>query len=370
MALELFRGIAAARPHWRVTLALIKGHTLHHEFERESLPPNATLHWAPESARPRAARLRYERNDLIQWAQSAGVRALIMLNGQTIPSCPIPVLSHNQDPWPYRPEAWTGLKDRLIALLKRREQRRGLKHARVYGWTSNYLRDHVCSWHRTRPATDAVFYNGLPESWIERARTGAASAPPIATRPLQLVTVSNVSTYKRQDMVVRAVAALRKTPALATLTYRIIGHGEPADLDRLRSIATELGISDAIFVEGRVPLQRVTDAMANSRAFVLMSVCESFGLPAIEAMTFGTPVVVSACCAHPEIVADAAALVREDDLDHLIDSLRRVLLDPAESEAMATRGRARAQHFRWSTTVDHMLAHLDPIVDPKTEPRT
>lgn len=363
VALELFRGIAAARPTWRVTLALIKGHTLHHEFERETLPPNAALHWAPESARPRAARLRYERGELVRWANQSAVRAIVMLNGQTIPGCTIPILSHNQDPWPYRPEAWNGLKDRLIALIKRREQRRGIRHARVYGWTSNYLRDHVCSWQRTRPATDGVFYNGLPESWIERARGG--SATPLSQRRLQLVTVSNVSTYKRQDLVIRAVAQLRALPGLEQLTYHIIGHGDPAEVQRLKALAIELGIEDAVVLEGRVHADRVTQAMGQSRAFVLMSVCESFGLPAIEAMTFGTPVVVSACCAHPEIVGDAAILVREDDLTHLVDSLKRVLLDTAGSEAMAIRGRSRAQEFRWTTTVDQMLNHLDAMVDPR-----
>jgi glycosyltransferase involved in cell wall biosynthesis len=306
------------------------------------------------------ARLRYERGDLVRWAVENAVRAIIMLNGQTIPGCPIPVLAHNQDPWPYRPEAWNGLKDRLIAFIKRREHKRGLRSASVYGWTSNYLRDLVCGWHRVKPAVDGVFYNGLPDAWIERARLG--TSVPIDKRPMQIVTVSNVSIYKRQDLVVRAVAALRRVAGLESLTYRVIGHGEAGDLERVRTLARDLGVQHAVTVEGRVSGERVTQAMGESRAFVLMSVCESFGLPAIEAMTFGTPVVVSACCAHPEVCGDGAALVREDDLGHLVETLKRVLLDVKESEAMAVRGRARAQEFAWATTVGQMLGHLDRIV--------
>lgn len=361
VARELFRGIGAARPSWRISLELLKGYPLHHEFEGEDLPDNCTLHWAPEAARPRVARLRYERGEFLRWIAQSKAGSVMMLNGQTIPGCPVPVFSHNQDPWPYRPEAWNGWKERAIAFVKRREHKRGMRGAAVYGWTSNYLRELICAHHGIRPRVDDVFYNGLPETWINRART--ATPVPIADRVKTLVTVSNVSVYKRQDLVIRALAELRKRPGLEDLRYCILGHGDAPEIERLRSLAASLGVQDAVDLEGRVPQARVEEAMATSRAFVLMSVCESFGIPAIEAMTFGTPVVVSDCCAHPEVCADAAALVREDDLAHLVESLARVVTDDAESETLARKGLDRAQDFKWSTTVEKMLTHLGPLLE-------
>jgi len=369
VACELLRGIAKMRPRWRVTMALIPGHSLHHEFEREVLPSNASLHWAPKTTRWLVARLHYERHGLIHWAMRNGVTGLIMLNGHAIPNCSIPQLVHNQDPWPYRPQAWTKRTDPLQAFVKRRGHVNGMRSAHVYGWTSHYLRELVCAWHREQPARDCVFYNGLPEEWIERARIGTSI--PIERRPLQIVTVSNLTGYKRQELVVRAVARLQQEPEFKLLRYVVIGHGIRRELKRLHELAIKLGVQESVSIEGRVSSDRVNQAMAKSRAFVLMSLCESFGLPAIEAMTFGTPVVVSASCAHPEICADAAALVRADDLDHLVDTLKVVLQNPNEAAAMAERGRKRALDFRWSDTIRQMLMYLEPMmVIPQTSADT
>lgn len=361
VARELLLGIARARPDWRVTLALIRGQTLHHEFERETLPSNVTLHWAPPIVRSRLSRIVYETTRLCRWAKQEKVLAIVMLNGQTLSCSGIPVLSHNQDPWPYRPEAWNGRLDRFIAYMKRREHRRGMRHAQVYGWTSHYLRELVCHWQRITPRAQAVFYNGVSEDWLARARTPENSRP-IDERALQVVTVSNVSPHKRQDLVVRAIARLRSMPGFESLTYHIIGYGDPASLARVSDVARELEVENAIVIEGRVSPERVRAALAESRVFVLMSVCESFGLPAIEAMTFGTPVVVSDSCAHPEVCADAAALVREDDLDQLVATLRQVLGHRPTAEGLAERGRARAQKFQWATTVEQMLVNLEPMM--------
>jgi glycosyltransferase involved in cell wall biosynthesis len=272
-----------------------------------------------------------------------------------------PTLSHNQDPWPYRSQAWDTLKDRGVALLKRRAHAAALRRAAYVGFTSAYLRDLICSHHGVRPARAAVFYNGVPDDWIARAGAGAAGAPAWGDRPVEVVSVSNVQPYKRQELVIRALPELVRRPGLEALTYRVAGHCAPGYQSELLRLADRLGVGGRVVLEGRVPDERVRQLYARARAFVLMSVCESFGIPAIEAMSFGTPVVTSDCCAMPEVCGPAADLSPPDDLPALTERLARVLTDPAHAEELRRRGFERVGRFRWADTAEAMARALEQI---------
>jgi len=88
--------------------------------------------------------------------------------------------------------------------------------------------------------------------------------------------------------------------------------------------------------------------------FVFPSRAEGFGLPPLEAMALGTPVVASTAGALPEVCGDAAALVSPDDPEELARVLRRVLTSPDERRAMSDAGAARAARFRWADLAAHL----------------
>jgi glycosyltransferase involved in cell wall biosynthesis len=179
---------------------------------------------------------------------------------------------------------------------------------------------------------------------------------------MELLSVSSVGLYKRQELVIRALPELLNRPGTGDLVYRVLGHHNSAEyVAGMKKLADDLGVGNRVIIEGRVPDQRVEDAMRRARAYVLMSVCESFGLPAIEAMSFGTPTVISNCCAHPEVGGDGAVLSSVDDVPALAGNLHRVLTDDAFSEALRRRGAKNIQRFRWSETAAQMAAALEEI---------
>jgi glycosyltransferase involved in cell wall biosynthesis len=355
---ELFRHLAVARPEWRVTMALIEGHPLQGQMKSERLPENCRLHFAPPETLNRLRRGRYEGRGLVDWARGNGVTRVLQLNGMMPVGLNIPTLCHFQDPWPHRREAWDSVKDSLVAMLKRRGQKHGIVRADACGWTSHYLEDLICGNLHVRPKRSEVYYNGVPDAWLARAR---GVLPPLDPRPLEIATVSNVSPYKRQSLVIRALARLVKVRGLEELSYRVIGDCSDAYAAELRGLAESLGVADRVFLEGRVSDDRVQEALANARAMPLLSVCESFGIPLIEAMTFGTPVVIADCCALPEVCGEAAIRCPPDDLDALVDALTRVLADRALAEQLRTAGAIRAQNFSWSKTAQKMAACLDEL---------
>jgi glycosyltransferase involved in cell wall biosynthesis len=365
VGIELFRHLAEARPSWRLVLALISGNPLHEEAKRLATPPNCELLWAPPDAARVLARAAYERGTLKQRATETGVSAILQLNGMVIPDLGIPTLAHCQDPWPYRHEAWDGRADAVKAFLKRRAHRRAFQRAAFVSWTSGYLRDLMCSRLGITPQRGAVIYNGIPDEWIVMAEN---AMPTYAERPLRIVTISNVNRYKQQEMVIRAMPALIRTPGLEGLRYHIAGHCPPEEAARLQGVAESLGVSASVAVEGRVSRDRVVELFKTARCFVLMSKCESFGIPAIEAMAFGTPVVAADCCAIPEVCGSAAELSGIDDLSGLVESIKAVLLHPSRAETLREEGVKNIRRFRWRESAGQLAGAVEAVLGTGARP--
>jgi glycosyltransferase involved in cell wall biosynthesis len=229
------------------------------------------------------------------------------------------------------------------------------------------LKELMIRWLKRTPRRGQVFYNGLPKEWLARSQT----LPSWDDRPLEIISVSSVSPYKRQELVIRALPALIKRPGMADLVYRIVGHHyNDGYLAKLKKVADELGLKNRVVFDGRLPDDQMQQLLARARAFVLMSVCESFGLPAIEAMTFGTPVVTSNCCAMPEVCGNAAILSPVDDVAALTDNLYRVLSEPALAQQMRLDGAQNCQRFAWSKIAEHMATELGRMLDERISLRT
>jgi alpha-1,3-rhamnosyl/mannosyltransferase len=96
--------------------------------------------------------------------------------------------------------------------------------------------------------------------------------------------------------------------------------------------------------------------MAASRLLVLPSLEEGFGLPVVEAMAAGLPVVCSRGSALAEVAGDAASLVDPHDVNGLAHAIERVLHDDALADDLRARGLVRSRAFDWRSTAERTLA--------------
>ena len=96
--------------------------------------------------------------------------------------------------------------------------------------------------------------------------------------------------------------------------------------------------------------------------FVYPSYFEGFGLPILEAMKCGAPVIGGNLTSIPELVADAGLLFDPFDTQALVEALKRVLDDPGYRETLRAKGLARAAEFSWETTARLTLKAYEKVV--------
>ncbi|HET8998396.1 MAG TPA: glycosyltransferase family 1 protein [bacterium] len=126
-------------------------------------------------------------------------------------------------------------------------------------------------------------------------------------------------------------------------------------VDGIMRRARELGLGGHVRFCGFVPDGALPALITGASAFLFPSLYEGFGLPILEAMACGTPVVTSDCSSMPEVAANAAVLVDPARPDAIADGIRRVLADDALRATLKGRGAARARAFPWAATAARTL---------------
>lgn len=118
----------------------------------------------------------------------------------------------------------------------------------------------------------------------------------------------------------------------------------------------ELGLAQRVRFLDYVPDTDLAPLYNGARVFVYPSQYEGFGLPVLEALQCGSPVITTNISSMPEVVADAAILVPVDDVMSLASAIRRVLIDDELARDLSRRGLERAMAFSWQRCAAETLA--------------
>jgi glycosyltransferase involved in cell wall biosynthesis len=214
--------------------------------------------------------------------------------------------------------------------------------------------------YRVRPERIVVCYNGLgpayrvmPEAEIAAPRRYGIEGPFVFH-------VSRFSGRKNPWTLLEAFARLvSERGASQKLVCAGGGWNEPEVLERVR----ELGIADRFVAPGFVPEGDIVELMNAADAFIFPSLAEGFGMPNVEAMACGCPVVTTSGFAMREIVGDAA-LVVEDPLDSaaLAEALHGVLSDERLRASLVERGFARLHLFSWEDAARKQIALYERLL--------
>jgi glycosyltransferase involved in cell wall biosynthesis len=158
--------------------------------------------------------------------------------------------------------------------------------------------------------------------------------------------VSILQPRKNVKALVRAFAILRaERPDLDAKL--VIAGGKGWEYEGLFANVESLGLRAQVRFTGFVDDEDLPDLYRGARLFVYPSLYEGFGLPILEAMASGVPVIASNVSSMPEVVGDAGLLVDPNDAEALAASMASVLDDAKLAEELRRRGLARARTFSW-----------------------
>ena len=174
--------------------------------------------------------------------------------------------------------------------------------------------------------------------------------------PPYFLHVGGFNDNKNQARVLRAFAAV--ATAHRDVELHFSGTWHESDIAWLQKSAESLGVGDRVKHLGYVAAERLPMLYANAAAFVFPSLEEGFGMPVLEAMACGTPVITSDCSSLPEVAGDAALLVDPYSIEALGAAMSRLLDDPDERSRLRTAGLLRAASFNWRITAQRTAAVL------------
>jgi glycosyltransferase involved in cell wall biosynthesis len=245
--------------------------------------------------------------------------------------------------------------------------------ARIFA-VSNFTRNEIEKLFESPSNHVEVVYNAIDERFLH-GHASAADRELIAQRyqvtyPF-LLYAGRISAHKNVVRMIEAFSALKteleKDQAYPDLKLIIIGDDLSGNPD-LRRTVVRSGVQHDVRFLGFVPIEVLRIFYDEAKIFVFPSLYEGFGLPPLEAMVHGTPVVTSNVTSLPEVVGNAAVLVNPENIFEIMRALHRVLMDKPLRDRMKQRGYEQAAKFSWEKSVRRMLEAYGQIVGGRVSP--
>lgn len=134
----------------------------------------------------------------------------------------------------------------------------------------------------------------------------------------------------------------------------------------LKKQVAELKLENKVIFTGFIPDEDLAHLYNTAQLLVFPSLEEGFGLPAIEAMSCGTPVAASNCSSLPEVLGEAGRFFDPRSTENMAQVLERLLNDENERNLMRAKGLARAEHFMWKKAAEDTLSIFNELFEQKS----
>jgi glycosyltransferase involved in cell wall biosynthesis len=227
---------------------------------------------------------------------------------------------------------------------------------------SQFTRNELVRLEGLRPEKIRVIYNAIDDR-LSRGPTTDADRELIAERyqvnyPF-LLYAGNIKPHKNVVRMIEGFSALKaelqKEARYPDLKLIIIGDELSRHTD-LRRTVIRSGVQHDVRFLGFLPIDVLRIFYDTAKVFVFPSLYEGFGLPPLEAMAHGTPVVTSNISSLPEVVGGAAVLVNPENVFDIMRAMYRVLTDQPLRERLKVRGYEQVQRYSWRSSAEQILS--------------
>jgi glycosyltransferase involved in cell wall biosynthesis len=202
---------------------------------------------------------------------------------------------------------------------------------------SEFSRQRILRWSKVSPERVVNVGNGVGEEFTPE---GAADLLPFP----YILCVSNRNPRKNE---LRQLEAFARSGLDSLIRLVFTGESAPA----LQQLIERHNIEHRVCFLGKVSKERLPSIYRGALVLLFTSLYEGFGLPVVEAMACGTPVVTSNTTSLPEVAGDAALLVDPTSVEQIAESIKQIVGDSSLHGRLRAKGIARAAQFTWARTV-------------------
>ena len=272
--------------------------------------------------------------------------------------CPVPAVLtiHDLIPW-FHPAAHFATRAQRLGYWY--AIRASVRRAAIVTTVSDYVRHQVLSTLHPDPKRVVTVYNGVdaPASALDSPTGFGLREHETATEAAEAAPyVLYVGGYERRKNLAAVFRAIEQYWATTDDVLDLRLTGDACRLGGDASLAYRaLTHPSRVRFLGTIDDAELSRQYAHARALLLLSRDEGFGLPVLEAMAHGCPVVAAAKASLPEIVSDAGILVDPEDIPSVCAAIRSFVHSPRRREAFIHRGFARARAFGWDVTASRMI---------------
>jgi len=208
--------------------------------------------------------------------------------------------------------------------------------------------------HVVYPGIDPRFFEAKGEAPFEKIRAKYRIHQPY------LLYVGNFKPHKRVDCLIEAFGRLSET--VRRTTQLVLAGRRTPETGVLRQLVRRLGLEGQVVFTDFVAEEDLPSLYRGATLFVFPSSEEGVGLPPLEAMACGIPVIATHASSLPEILEDAAQLVEPGDIKRLSEEIEKLLKNPEEQRKRSQIGRDHAKRFSIQAQCQTFLSILEKIL--------
>ena len=227
---------------------------------------------------------------------------------------------------------------------------------------SNYEHERIQQYFGLEENKVQTVYNGVGKHFqqIEDQHSLSSIRQKYTLPPSFVFFLGNTDPKKNVEGVLKALAILENR---GELNFKLV----MPDIDRdyiikMAGRITNADILKCIHFTGYIPNNDLPAIYTMARVFLYPSLRESFGIPILEAMACGTPVVTSTTSSMPEVADDAALLVNPNDPEEIANAIVRAFSDETLRQQLIQKGKSRAAHFSWRKNAEQTLSIYRDVI--------
>lgn len=334
---------------------------LHHKANRDickDLGENVQWIECPELTTHWARRTLWERSQIPNMASKLRMDLMFTPSGIAIPRSPIPQITFAQNPWCLVSEVPRKPHEKIKAALQRRLYKEAMKVSNLMIFNSEFMRKAYRKNAGFEETTSEIVYQGIDEETHEIA---VQSRNSVQKKPAQILSVSVMAPHKGVETLIRACDILRRSHGIPANLILIGAWPDKVYKRKIQILVKKFDLEQQVAFKGYVSQEELYRHYTESTIFSLMSWCESFGIPAVEAQAFGTPVISSNCCAIPEVCGKGGVYPDPGDFNAVADKMARLLTDDSEWTQLSEAAIRNAEKYRWNICSKPLLRMFEVI---------